>query len=159
MKTLLRGLAAGLVGTGAMTAAQFAAAKLCGQSFGTSVPGRWADAPAPVQVAKKAADSLGVGARVTKDDAPLLTNTMHWTYGTTLGVLYALAARVLRPEPLLGGVGFGLGVWSASYAQLVPLGIYDPPWRYPAGEVLLDLGYHVVYGATVAEAFAAVDRR
>jgi len=87
--------------------------------------------PAPAQLAKKAADAVGPGTRVTKDDAPRLTNTMHWTYGTTLGVLYAVAARALRPQPLLGGVGFGLGVWSASYAQLVPLGIYDPPWRYP----------------------------
>jgi hypothetical protein len=139
VKTLLRGLAAGLVGTGAMTAAQLAAAKVRGRSSGTGVPGRRADASTPV----------------AKDGAPLLTNTMHWTYGTTLGVLYAIAARVLRPQPFLGGVGFGLGVWSASYAQLVPFGIYDPPWRYPADEVLLDLGYHVVYGAAVAGAFAA----
>src|SRR5439155_25502450 len=36
MKTLLRGLVAGLVGTGAMSAAQFAAAKLRGRSFGMS---------------------------------------------------------------------------------------------------------------------------
>src|SRR5207248_54514 len=55
MKTLLRGVAAGLVGTGAMTLAQLAAARLRGQPHGTSVPGRWADAPAPAQVAQKAA--------------------------------------------------------------------------------------------------------
>ncbi len=154
MKTLLRGVAAGLVGTGAMTLAQLAAAKLRGQPLGTIVPGRWADAPAPAQVAKKAADPVGEGQRLTKDDVPLLTNTMRWTYGTTLGVLYALAARLLRPRPLAGGLGFGVGVWSAAYVQLVPLGVYEPPWRYPLDELALDLSYHLVYGAAVAEAYA-----
>jgi hypothetical protein len=154
MKTLLRGVAAGLVGTGAMTLAQLAAARLRGQPLGTSVPGSWADAPAPAQVVKRAADAVGEGHRLTKDDVPLLANTMHWTYGTTLGVLYGLAARLLRPRPLLGGLGFGVGVWSAAYVQLVPLGIYELPWRYPVEELALDLSYHLVYGAAVAEAYA-----
>ena len=69
-------------------------------------------------------------------------------------MLYALAARLLRPPPLVGGLGFGVGVWSAAYVQLVPLGIYEPPWRYPVDEVALDLSYHLVYGAAVAEAYA-----
>jgi hypothetical protein len=59
---------------------------------------------------------------------------------------------------VLGGIGYGLGVWSASYAQLVPLGIYEPPWNYPLREVALDLGYHLVYGAAAGETFAVVDR-
>jgi hypothetical protein len=116
------------------------------------------DAPASAQAAKKAADAVGEGQRLTKDDVPLLTNTMHWTYGTTLGVLYALAARLLRPRPLVGGLGFGVGVWSAAYVQLVPLGIYEPPRRYPPDELALDLSYHLVYGAAVGGAFAVVDR-
>jgi uncharacterized membrane protein YagU involved in acid resistance len=154
MKTLLRGALAGLVGTAAMTGAQAVAAKLRGRSAGTGVPRTWADAPAPAQVAKQAADAIGEGEHVTRQDVPLLTNAVHWSYGTGLGVLYALAARVLKPSPLLGGLGFGVGVWSAAYVQLVPLGIYEPPWRYPAGELALDLSYHLVYGAAVGEAWA-----
>jgi hypothetical protein len=136
MRTLLRGIVAGLVGTAAMTLAQLAAARLRGEQAGTDVPRSWSEGPAPA------------------NDVPRLTNTMHWTYGTGLGVLYALAARVLRPNPLPGGLWFGVGVWSASYAQLVPLGIYESPWRYPVDELALDLSYHLVYGAAVGEAFA-----
>jgi uncharacterized membrane protein YagU involved in acid resistance len=105
-------------------------------------------------VAKRAADALGEGAHVSKHDVPLLTNVVHWSYGTGLGVLYALAARAIKPSPLLGGLGFGVGVWSAAYVQLVPLGIYEPPWRYPPGELALDLSYHLAYGAAVGEAWA-----
>jgi hypothetical protein len=150
VKMLLRGVAAGLAGTAAMTAAQLAAAKLRGQPLRTRQPRTWADAPAPAQVVKKAADAVGEGRHVTKKDVPLLTNAMHWAYGTTLGVLYVLGASRLHPKPILGGVGFGIGAWTASYVQLVPLGIYEPPWRYPAGELALDLGYHLVYGQAVA---------
>ena len=32
------------------------------------------------------------------------------------------------------------------------------PWRYPARELALDLGYHLAYGLAVAGAFAALDR-
>ena len=40
-----------------------------------------------------------------------------------------------------------------SYAQLVPMGIYEPPWKYPAKELALDLSYHIVYGITAAIAY------
>ncbi len=58
----------------------------------------------------------------------------------------------------LAGAAFGTGAWAASYAELVPLGIYQPPWRYPAKELALDLSYHLVYGLAVAGAFAVLER-
>jgi hypothetical protein len=54
--------------------------------------------------------------------------------------------------------GFGTAVWTASYAELVPLGIYEPPWKYPPADLALDLSYHVVYGVVVAVTCAALDR-
>jgi uncharacterized membrane protein YagU involved in acid resistance len=154
MQTLLRGVVAGLVGTAAMTAAQLAAARARGRSLRTPVPETWSQAPAPAQVAKRAVDALGTGDRVTKEDVPLLTNVMHWSYGTALGVICAFTARGSRRRPLVRGLRFGAAAWTASYAQLVPLGIYEPPWRYPAEELALDLSYHLVYGAAAAEAWA-----
>ena len=53
---------------------------------------------------------------------------------------------------------FGTGVWSASYGELVPLGIYEPPWKYPPEELALDLSYHLAYGLAVAVTYAALDR-
>ena len=154
MKTLLRGVVVGLVGTAAMTAAQLAAARARGRPLRTPVPETWSQAPAPAQVAKRAAEAIGEGGRVTKEDVPLLTNAMHWGYGTALGVIYTLAARGSARRPFARGLRLGVAAWGASYAQLVPFGIYQPPWRYPAEEVALDLSYHLVYGAAVAEARA-----
>jgi hypothetical protein len=139
-----------------MTAYQLAVAKVQGKPLGTPVPERWADAPAPAQLAKKVADGIGQGRRITREDVPLLTNVMHWLYGIGWGVLYGLVAD--RDHPVAEGVAFGTAVWAASYAELVPVGIYRPPWKYPPRDVALDLSYHLVYGTGVAGAYAAVTR-
>jgi hypothetical protein len=68
-----------------------------------------------------------------------------------------VAAGKAHPDPVGGGIAFGTGVWGAGYAELVPLGVYKPPWKYPAKELAVDLSYHVVYGLAVAAAYAALD--
>jgi len=156
--TLGRGLVAGLAGTGAMTAVQLGVRWARGQQLGTPVPRTWAHAPPPAQLAKKAADAVGEGRRLTKKQVPLVTNALHWLYGTSWGVAYAFAARAAEPSPVAGGAVFGTGVGASAYAELVPLGIYEPPWRNPPAELALDLSYHVVYGVAVAAAYAALDR-
>jgi hypothetical protein len=158
LRTLGRGIAAGIAGTAVMTAYQLAVAKLQGQPLATPVPHRWADAPAPARVAKKAADAVGQGTRFTRQDVPVLTNAMHWLYGVSWGTLYGIAAGSRGAGPVEGGLVFGAGVWGASYAELAPLGIYEPPWRYPGKQLAVDLSYHLVYGLAVAGAFAALDR-
>jgi hypothetical protein len=159
MKSLLSGLVAGVAGTAAMTAYQLAVAKAQGKPLQTPVPHRWADAPPPAQVAKKAAEALGQGRRFTREDVPLLTNVMHWLYGVSWGAFYGAAAGRNLPDPVAGGIAFGTGVWASSYAELVPLGLYKPPWKYPPQQLALDLSYHVVYGLAVAGAYAVIDRR
>jgi uncharacterized membrane protein YagU involved in acid resistance len=152
-----RGLIAGATGTAVMTAYQLAVAKAQGKPLETPVPRTWADAPPPAQVVKKTADAIGKGRKITKNDVPLVTNAMHWTYGIAWGLAYGLAARKLRPSPVKGAAALGTGVWASAYAELVPLGIYKPPWEYPAQDLGLDLSYHLVYGAGVAAAYAALE--
>jgi hypothetical protein len=49
---------------------------------------------------------------------------------------------------------FGLGVWAWSYATLVPLGLYKPPWHYKASSIATDVSYHLAYGSGVAAGYA-----
>jgi hypothetical protein len=154
--SIARGVAAGVLGTATMTAVQLAVRVLRGQPLGTQVPRTWAEAPAPAQVVKRAADALGKGRKITKQQVPLVTNAMHWAYGTGWGAAYGVAAHLARPGRVTGGLGLAAGLWGASYAQLVPLGIYKAPWEYPPGELGLDVGYHLAYGLAVATAFDAL---
>ena len=142
MRLLLRGSLAGLAGTAVMTLHQRLRQ---GPSDGGEPS--WDEAPAPAQVARKALGLIGVSPSAER--IPLLTNAMHWGYGTTWGAAYALLAREAEEEPW-AGPAFGLLVWAMSYVQLVPLGIYEPPWTYEPLELADDVGYHLTYGTATA---------
>lgn len=146
MGRLLRGALVGAAGTAVMTAVQRA---VQGPPGGEAPS--WRDAPAPAQVAGRALGA--VGARPPARWIPPLTQVMHWGYGTTWGLAYALARGRTPRRVLVEGPAFGLLVWAASYAELVPLGIYRPPWTYGLRTIAEDVGYHVAFGVgTVAAA-------
>jgi hypothetical protein len=147
---LAGGLVAGAAGTAAMTAYQDLVAKRRHQE--QSAPKRWKDAPAPAQVGRRMLEGV-LGRHVTLEQAPKLGRIMHWAYGTSWGGLYGLVAGTVRTPALPAGGAFGTAVWAASYAELVPLGIYEPPWKYPVKELALDLSYHLVFGVATAAAF------
>jgi hypothetical protein len=151
-------MAAGAAGTAAMTAWQELSARLSpgGEPGdpGESPADPWEAAAAPAKVAKLAADRLGI--EVSPERIPLLTNAMHWATGTGWGTAFGLLRGARRARPLRAGLAFGVGVWAGSYAQLVPLGIYEPPWRYPPAVLAMDLSYHLVYGAGTGLAHRAL---
>jgi hypothetical protein len=148
------GLGAGVLGTLAMTGWQELSARLMsdgdGGGGGAGTPS-WEDAPVPAQVARKLANAAGTDPDPKR--IPLLTNVMHWSYGTGWGAVYGLLPK--RP---VTGIAFGAGVWAMSYVQLVPLGLYEPPWKYPPSQLALDLSYHLVYGAGTQAGEALISR-
>ena len=84
---------------------------------------------------------------------------MHWSYGTSWGGAYSVArACAPRLPARVLGLAFGIGVWASSYLQLVPAGIYEPPWRYPLASILDEIGYHLTYGVTTALAYDVITR-
>lgn len=157
-RALARGLGAGLVGTAAMTAWQELAARL-EDGGGDPPPGQdpWERASVPAQVAARAIE-LATGRQPPPERIPLLTHVTHWAYGIGWGAVYGLARRRRRPTAAVAGVPFGAGVWALSYLQLVPLGFYEPPWRYPPKTLALDLSYHLVYGLGVGAGHRALAR-
>ena len=150
-----RGLVAGVAGAALMTGYQELVARLRGGGD-EKQPRRWRDAPAPAQIGKKVADA--VDQKVTLADAPKLTNAVHWAYGTSWGAAYGLGEGTVASRPVSHGLGFGTLVWAFSYATLTPLGIYEPPWKYPPKELAIDLSHHLVYGLGVAGAYRLLER-
>jgi hypothetical protein len=158
---IAKGILAGAAGTAAMTIHQTIRQRLSESDAGSDAAGAggsdqtadpWRTAPAPAQVGKRLIGAL-TGAQLSPGAIPALTQVMHWSYASSWGVGYALARRTLRARPRLLGPGFGVFVWVMSYVQLVPLGIYDPPWRYPPGAVADEVAYHLTYGASLALAY------
>ena len=160
-----RGLAAGVVGTAAMTAWQEAAIALKrARSTGKAAHEHpadedpWTHAPAPAQVGKRMLEKV-FHKEVHADRIHLLTNVMHWGYGITLGGAYGAVQGALKGKPAVRGPVFGTGAWAASYAMLVPMGLYEPPWHYPAKTIAKDISYHIVFGAGTAIGYRFLERR
>ena len=75
---------------------------------------------------------------------------IHYTVGTTAGVIYSLALR--RWPVVTRGAGglYGLAVYAGGHGSLVwILGITPPPWRLPASAVMWEAASHAVYGAAL----------
>jgi hypothetical protein len=153
---LARGLLAGAVGTAAMTAAQRIGSRL--QASGGDEAPSWENAPAPAKVAKRILEGV-FDRTVPAARIDVLTQVTHWLYGVAWGGVYGLVQETTLGRPTRTGLLFGAGVWGASYVALVPMGIYEPPWRYPAATVAFDATYHLVYGEAVAAAYAVFDPR
>jgi hypothetical protein len=140
-----------------MTAWQALSARIKGEAGGgdSGDGDPWDSAPAPAKVARKFATDV-LHRDVSPDLIPLLTNVMHWATGAGWGAAYGLAQGALPGGTLRKGVAWGTTVWAAGYAQLVPLGIYEPPWKYPPDVLALDLSYHLVYGVGTGAGYRAL---
>ncbi len=142
---LARGLLAGAAGTAVMTGAQLAYYRATGASPSTT----------PAQVARRLIEGL-LQREVPEERTELLNNAMHALYGTSWGTAYGLVAGTVRPRALRGGLLFGLGVWGASLVELPALGLAPPVWDYSPSALAADVGFHLVYGAAVGAAYAAL---
>lgn len=99
----------------------------------------------PAEVGKRLI--RGVLQREIDDEySDALNTAMHWLYGTGWGVLYGLAAR--RP---MRGVTFALIVWGASLVELPAMKLAPPVWEMEPASLAPDLGFHLLYGLTVAQ--------
>lgn len=155
---LARGVIAGVAGTALMTAWQELSAKLMPSdaSGGDPPADPWEEAPAPAKVARRLAGVFE--ADIPAEQIDTATNVMHWAYGTGWGAVYGLIAGSHDGRAGRDGLAFGTAVWAASYLELVPMGLYEPPWTYPPKQLALEWSFHAVYGLGAGLAYAALDR-
>lgn len=88
------------------------------------------------------------------DEQALLSATVasHFAFGAGCGVLFVLSG-LHRKRPIRNGIGFGLGVWTASYLGWLPAAkILTPATRHPAGRNGLMIAVHLVWGAVTGHA-------
>ena len=139
----LHGLAAGVVGTAAMTSAQVWLYGITG--------GEASEAPA-----KAGERILGAAGIKVRKDQPALNTAMHVLYGSSWGKVFGLAlGQGERAPGPAQGLAFGAGVWGVSLAMLPALGLAEAPWKQPVGGLAQDLGFHLVYGTVTAAAYEA----
>jgi hypothetical protein len=161
---VVRGLAAGTVGTLAMDLALFARyrredgkSEFLPWEFSADIHS-WDQAPAPAQVGRRLYEGL-FRRELPDSRAALVNNLTHWGFGIASGAAYGVLAGSLPQPKVRYGAAFGAGVWATGYVVLPAAGLYQPIWQYDARVLAKDLSAHLVYGLTTAAAFRVLSAR
>lgn len=151
-----QGLAAGLLGTAVFTGYQTLKARRSEEPAGeTAPPEDWSETPEPAQVGQRVA--AGVFRRpVDLEQAGLVKNVVHWAYGSSWGVVYALIQESVG-QPVLSGVALTSTVMAADYTMLPAMKLYKPPWEYEGRTLAKDFASHLVHGLAIAAAYRGLD--
>lgn len=160
-RRLLTGALAGVAGTLAMDLVWYVRARRNGgeQGFAEWEAVRdvesWDAAPAPGQMGRKVLAAV-TGADPPVGRAAVISNVMHWIYGTSWAAGYALAFPRRR---VWAGPALGATVWASDYVTLPLAGLYEPIWKYDAATLAKDLSAHLVFGTVADVLLRAVERR
>lgn len=142
---LLAGAAAGALGTYLMSPAMQLANKVQPKHDQESEKEASWDEGATVKIAKKATEPLGI--EIPEEKKSLAGQIVHWSYGTSWGIGYALLSRVMKKRPLLSGLIFGSALWLFGDELAVPAMKAAPKARaFPPSTHAKALWSHVVYG-------------
>ncbi len=144
MRLITRGATSGFAGTLLMTGAM-----LMGKVAGVE-PGKLQ----PKEITENLEEKIGVRDLLPKSAFEASWIMMHFGYGVTSGVAYALAQKTFnlgRRPPILVGPAFGTLLWAFGYCGWLPLaGLYPPPTQVPKRKGAANILAHVVYGTTTA---------
>lgn len=159
-----RGLAAGALGTAAMDLLWFYRYKRDGGEDGfldwefSRGLARWEDAGPPAQIGKRLFEAL-LERELPGERAALVNDVMHWSYGLSWAVQYAVVASSSPPRrTAAAGLAFGSIVWASDYVILPLAKVYKPIWQYDVRTLADDLSAHLVFGTTTAATFRLLSR-
>ncbi|MEX2168719.1 MAG: DUF1440 domain-containing protein [Pirellulales bacterium] len=114
----------------------------------------------PEQITMEMAEKIDIAKDLDRDERKALTLAGHFGYGAMSGSAYGAFAEQVRLPPMLGGAGFGLAVWAASYLGWLPVaGVRRSATQEPAGTNLMMIASHLVWGITTAHAYESLRSR
>jgi len=165
----LKGVAAGLVGTLAMTTALQAAdavgrgSKQLAARFRSSDDGSAGSDDETVAPTERVAERIAgrvFGTELSRETRARLGLGIYWTYGAFWGAISAHLQEIAHPPTLLYGAVLGVGVWLIGPMRLIPaLRLWERPPSSSLIRRILAIGLHVLYGLTTAWTYSQVSGR
>ena len=137
-----KGLAAGFLGTAAMTVSSTLEAKLRGRAV-SSAPAR---ATAKVLGIKEFEDDIA---------AARFNDLSHWGYGTSWGVLRGLLGATGMPARTATAL-HGAAIYGSAQVTLPALEIAPPVVFWPKEEIAIDAFHHAVYATATGLAYELI---
>jgi hypothetical protein len=132
------GVAAGLVGTAAMTASTMIEMRLTGRSA----------SPTPARAVSKV---LGIKPEGEKQEKRL-NNLTHWAYGTSWGAVRGIFGCLSCPAPAASAAHLA-AVWGTGQIVLPALEVAPPITQWGARQVAADVVHHLVYATATSTTY------
>jgi hypothetical protein len=137
-----KGLAAGFLGTAAMTVSSTVEAKLRGR----------APSSAPARATAKV---LGIKEFDSDLAAARFNDLSHWGYGTSWGVLRGLLGATGMPARTATAL-HGAAIYGSAQVTLPALEIAPPAVFWPKEEIAIDAFHHLVYATVTGLAYEVI---
>lgn len=103
----------------------------------------------PRIITEEMTELVGIDEELDEPEMKGLTMLSHFAYGATCGAIYGPLSKRMPGGAVVGGIAFGLAVWTGSYLGWLPAaGILKPATEHPARRNALMIAAHVVWGAT-----------
>jgi hypothetical protein len=107
-------------------------------------------------VARKIAEATG--SQLAEENKKKAGQAVHYTFGTLMGIVYAVSAELL-PEITGSGAAFGTLLFLAADEIAVPaFQLSPPPTQTPATDHLQHWAAHIVYGGSLELVRSVVTR-
>ncbi|GAC1415566.1 MAG: hypothetical protein NVSMB5_04880 [Candidatus Velthaea sp.] len=94
-----------------------------------------------------------VGDEGSDDDVARLSNAIHWAFGTSTGIAYAMLDPALPVLSKTFGVPVSLALYAFDELGLAAFGLTPPPQAFPVETHARALLNHLAYGAVLAVAY------
>lgn len=143
IRTLSTGLAAGLLGTLAMTVSSTTEMKLRNRQA-SNVP------------AEAGTKVLGLSGFESERAEQRFGQLVHFGYGTAWGAVRGLTGTLLPPAAA-DAAHFG-SVWGAEHVLLPTLELAPPATQWGTEEIAVDAFHHLVYAVATGAAYRWLDR-
>jgi uncharacterized membrane protein YagU involved in acid resistance len=145
MKTLQRGLWAGIIATGPMTLAMFLLFR--------RLPTREKSPLPPATISSEIQDGILGKAGLAAQGLTDLAMISHFAYGAVCGALFASLRRSEEDSSLRAagrGAAFGAGVWAFNYLGMLPaFNFRASAYKMPARRNAMMLFSHLIWGLSL----------
>ncbi|MEZ4864941.1 MAG: hypothetical protein R3C14_26745 [Caldilineaceae bacterium] len=151
LELITKGALAGLAGTAALTAGMMVMPHLLPQD-GPLDPQRDQPEEPNVKLVEDVMLALW-GTLPSQQTKAVGGQFIHWGYGATWGVIYALAQDRLQLPPNTHGLMLGLIVGTTATTVVPALKLAPPPTREPLAQTAMMTGLQLLFGWVTAQTF------
>lgn len=164
LSVVVKGAIAGLAGAAVLAQAMQRGPQFMDEKLGVAIeqPDPEVTKDLPEDPRAELAERVATGVfetGISQETKTTASQAIHWSYSAMWGTVYGVVHSSLRIPTLLQATVFGGIVGTVASTLLLAIGLAPSPKEQPKETSVMQLGFHVIFGWTVALVFAVLSAR